>query len=278
MPYKAMCLVVRSEYPNCLIRHYDLDSRQEPILSKPLLKCLTGRRFISEERAVRSNKILEPVVKKNSLVHPLSNLCNSGIQDSSCIKSQTTSRDYKIQIGKSGSLEDLRMVEVADTEPGDYDVVVDIHFSALNYRDVLKVLDKYPKDSADYLELGDECTGEVIKVGTKVDPAMIGRYVIVGGGAIGVAYHCTGRTDISDTGQYALERRGHFTRRLHDRPLLSGHSGKFGPGRHGADSRGRRWCWTGRDQSSQIPRCNGSCNGEPHEAGNRTVVGCRQGL
>jgi acyl transferase domain-containing protein/NADPH:quinone reductase-like Zn-dependent oxidoreductase len=65
-----------------------------------------------------------------------------------------------------GVLEALELVPFTRRPPGPGEIEIRVHVSGLNFRDVLLALDLYPEPAS---VLGDECSGEVVRVGPGVD-------------------------------------------------------------------------------------------------------------
>lgn len=81
----------------------------------------------------------------------------------------------------SGPAEVLRMEEVADPEPAAGEVVVRLRAAALNHRDVWirSGTGAYAGGFSKPVILGSDGAGEVVAAGAGVDPALVGRAVVI---------------------------------------------------------------------------------------------------
>jgi hypothetical protein len=80
-----------------------------------------------------------------------------------------------------GPAELLRVEEVADPEPAAGEVVVRLRAAALNHRDVWirSATGAYAGGFSKPVILGSDGAGEVVAAGAGVDPALIGRAVVI---------------------------------------------------------------------------------------------------
>jgi putative PIG3 family NAD(P)H quinone oxidoreductase len=86
---------------------------------------------------------------------------------------------------KPGGPEELRISEVPDPVPGDHEVVIDVHATALNRADLLQRRGRYAPPPGATEILGLECAGVVREVGPHVGSTRIGDRVMAllpGGG------------------------------------------------------------------------------------------------
>jgi NADPH:quinone reductase-like Zn-dependent oxidoreductase/SAM-dependent methyltransferase/NADP-dependent 3-hydroxy acid dehydrogenase YdfG/acyl carrier protein len=178
--YSGIFLAVLSEYPTALLRHFDLDPALDSEERLRVIACLLERPFRVEERAVRGGKLLEPVLKRSSLIRP------DLTRPSSLFPrpAQAHAPGYRVQIGKPRIFEDLVFSAEAERPLAEDEIEVSLVYVALNYRDVMKVLGEYPLDGGDYLSLGDEGAGFVTRCGVGVDSAMVGKRVLIIGEAL----------------------------------------------------------------------------------------------
>jgi acyl transferase domain-containing protein/NADPH:quinone reductase-like Zn-dependent oxidoreductase/acyl carrier protein len=86
---------------------------------------------------------------------------------------------FEMVASRAGDLESLELRQAPSRRLGSHDVEVDVHFSALNFRDVLKALGRYPADDPRELTLGDECSGIVRRAGRGVTHVKPGDRVAV---------------------------------------------------------------------------------------------------
>ncbi|MGZ4806479.1 MAG: SDR family NAD(P)-dependent oxidoreductase, partial [Ilumatobacteraceae bacterium] len=91
-----------------------------------------------------------------------------------------------------GVLDSLHLEPAQRRAPGRGEIEVRVHVTGLNFRDVLIAVDLYPEHSATF---GDECCGEVLRVGAGVQHVRPGdRVVAMGSGAF--ATHLTTNADL----------------------------------------------------------------------------------
>ncbi len=82
---------------------------------------------------------------------------------------------YQLTFTKRGSIDNL-LLDTADRRgPVRGEVEIRVHASALNFRDVMNVMDLYPGDPG---PLGAECAGEIVAVGEGVTEFAIGDEVV----------------------------------------------------------------------------------------------------
>jgi acyl transferase domain-containing protein/NADPH:quinone reductase-like Zn-dependent oxidoreductase/thioesterase domain-containing protein/NAD(P)-dependent dehydrogenase (short-subunit alcohol dehydrogenase family)/acyl carrier protein len=93
----------------------------------------------------------------------------------------TRNSGYRMEIPASGVMDDLALVDHPRRKPGAHEVEVEICAAALNFRDVMKMLGIYPMNSDLDLMLGDECSGHIVAIGSKVKSFKIGDEVIASG-------------------------------------------------------------------------------------------------
>ena len=78
---------------------------------------------------------------------------------------------------KVGSVDDLRIGELPDPEPGPGEVLIDVHAAALNFPDVLMVEGKYQYRGEPPFAPGMEAAGTVAKLGEGVEGLAVGDRV-----------------------------------------------------------------------------------------------------
>lgn len=102
-------------------------------------------------------------------------------------KKTTTSNPVMLDILKPGKLDSLVYREIARTPPGPGEIGVEVHFSALNYKDFLKIMGVVPKNVIEGTYLGNsfggESSGRVVATGEGVREFRAGDEVLV---------HCKG--------------------------------------------------------------------------------------
>ena len=86
----------------------------------------------------------------------------------------------KIILGAIGPLaENSRLVDVPALAPAAGEVLVDIDMASVNPADLLHSVGWYAYPAVEGADLGIEGTGHVSTVGAGVDPALVGKRVIV---------------------------------------------------------------------------------------------------
>jgi NADPH:quinone reductase-like Zn-dependent oxidoreductase/NAD(P)-dependent dehydrogenase (short-subunit alcohol dehydrogenase family)/SAM-dependent methyltransferase/acyl carrier protein len=176
--YHGLFSTVAVEYPRTALRSFDADPALRGAALARSIRVFLDREFRRDEVAERDGVLLTPVLTATSLIRPkpqLPSLLGAAAKrgtDSANVPS------YRVGIGRVRDFDDLDYVSVVPRPLGSNEVEVAVHYSALNYRDVLKVLGEYPLDGGDYMNIGDECSGIVQAVGSQVDPALVGTRVM----------------------------------------------------------------------------------------------------
>lgn len=88
-----------------------------------------------------------------------------------------TTRAYALEIGRAGTLDGLELNEVSRQTLGPGEIEVRVAAAGVNFRDLLKILNRYPGTAEECRELGDDFAGEVIQVGTGVTGIRVGDRV-----------------------------------------------------------------------------------------------------
>jgi acyl transferase domain-containing protein/NADPH:quinone reductase-like Zn-dependent oxidoreductase/acyl carrier protein len=100
------------------------------------------------------------------------------------LKHITTDNPVKVVYDPARKIESLKFIKTTRKPPAKDEIEVKVHYSALNFKDILKVLGTLPKKVTDdtYFErnIGMECSGEVIAVGDDVTDYKVGDEVIIG--------------------------------------------------------------------------------------------------
>jgi acyl transferase domain-containing protein/NADPH:quinone reductase-like Zn-dependent oxidoreductase/SAM-dependent methyltransferase/acyl carrier protein len=81
----------------------------------------------------------------------------------------------QLEIKERGTLDHLELIEVPRVAPENNGIEVKVQACGLNFRDVLNALGRYPGDPG---ALGDECAGEIVRVGSNVKEFSPGDRVI----------------------------------------------------------------------------------------------------
>jgi acyl transferase domain-containing protein/acyl carrier protein len=79
-----------------------------------------------------------------------------------------TTRAYALEIGRAGTLDGLELNEVSRQPLRAGEIEVRVAAAGVNFRDLLKILNRYPGTAEECRELGDDFAGEVIQVGPEV--------------------------------------------------------------------------------------------------------------
>ncbi len=85
---------------------------------------------------------------------------------------------FRLASLQPGVLDRLAFVVEPRPSPGPGEIEVEVQAAALNFRDILKAIDLYSKDSPDVALLGDECAGIVTAVGEGVEDFAPGDAVV----------------------------------------------------------------------------------------------------
>ncbi len=85
---------------------------------------------------------------------------------------------FRLNFARPGDLGSLELVETHPAPMGPDDVQMDVHFVALNFRDILRALGRFPADDLAQIEPGDECSGVVRSVGANVKHVKPGDRVV----------------------------------------------------------------------------------------------------
>jgi acyl transferase domain-containing protein/thioesterase domain-containing protein/acyl carrier protein len=88
---------------------------------------------------------------------------------------------YRLNLPSSGVMDELALYAIPRRKPGLDEVEIEIHAAALNFRDVMKLLGIYPMDSDRDFLLGDECSGRVVAIGSRVTRFKVGDEAIACG-------------------------------------------------------------------------------------------------
>ncbi|API87387.1 type I polyketide synthase [Francisella uliginis] len=90
-------------------------------------------------------------------------------------------KEYKLNIAHRGSFNHLEWLEKEDAICGEKDVRIKVHYTGLNFRDVMYALGLIPQESLEFgylgAYLGMEFSGEVIEVGDEVSQFKLGDRV-----------------------------------------------------------------------------------------------------
>jgi NADPH:quinone reductase-like Zn-dependent oxidoreductase len=90
----------------------------------------------------------------------------------------TTAENFGLEVAQPGILDSVRVKSVPRRAPGVGEVEIDVHAGALNFRDVMIALGMYPTLPGKPAEMGSDCAGRVVALGTGVDDCHVGDEVI----------------------------------------------------------------------------------------------------
>jgi len=82
---------------------------------------------------------------------------------------------YQLTFAERGSIENLKLERTSRSRPAQGEVEIRVHATALNFRDVMNVMDLYPGDPG---PLGVECSGTIVAVGEGVSEFVVGDAVV----------------------------------------------------------------------------------------------------
>lgn len=170
----GLARVLFNEHPGLRIKSIDLD----PDTAEGEIRTLHRELCTDDpqdEIAIRSGEVFVPKVEKLSLQAP-------SIQFNDA--DDNNAQPFVLDNSRNGILKELKLMETIHPIPESGQIVIKTFASSLNFRDVMKALGLYPKDSDDYMLLGDECSGVVEAVGDEV------RNVNVGDEVIAIAPQC----------------------------------------------------------------------------------------
>jgi NADPH:quinone reductase-like Zn-dependent oxidoreductase/SAM-dependent methyltransferase/short-subunit dehydrogenase/acyl carrier protein len=79
-----------------------------------------------------------------------------------------TPRLFHVDVSRPGALDSVGLHESAPVKPRPGEVEIQVEAAGLNFRDVMKAAGLYPTEAPDWVGLGDECAGRVVRVGKGV--------------------------------------------------------------------------------------------------------------
>jgi len=103
---------------------------------------------------------------------------------------------FRLEIAKAGVVDDLTLRPIERRLPGPGEIEIEVQAAALNFRDILKALGLYPRESDNYIVLGDECVGRVVRVGEGVSDFHVGDEAVAFAGH-SLSSHVTCRTGLA---------------------------------------------------------------------------------
>ncbi|MDF1754990.1 MAG: amino acid adenylation domain-containing protein [Verrucomicrobiales bacterium] len=175
-PITGLLRVANNEHPEFQWTQVDLDSNPE----KLEIEDLTDEILLSDgehEVAFRGNgRFVRRVhrVKMDELPARTRN----------AVQKDGTVLPYRLQIDKPGILTNLSLNETTRRDPEEEEIEIQIKAGGINFRDVMKALGMYPGNPVDLKWFGDDFSGVVTKVGSKVKDLKVGDSVV------GMAPYC----------------------------------------------------------------------------------------
>ncbi|MFA6243534.1 MAG: SDR family NAD(P)-dependent oxidoreductase, partial [Candidatus Hydrogenedentales bacterium] len=85
---------------------------------------------------------------------------------------------FKLAVQQLGNLNSLELRETKPVPPGPDEIQIEVHWAALNFRDVLRALSRYSSEVVEQVELGSESSGIVRAVGKSVTNFQVGDRVV----------------------------------------------------------------------------------------------------
>ena len=161
---------LRLERPDWRIKLVDLDPRQH----SDTVLCDEIWDEDAQRVALRRDERLRPIVVRHQRV--------STTRPNSVLRVGT--RGYEAVLTRAGSLDSIELRATERRSPGPNELEVRVHATALNFRDALLVLGRYPDENAQEL-LGGECAGVIARVGEGVTDYAVGDEVVsIGSGLL----------------------------------------------------------------------------------------------
>ena len=164
----------------------------------------------------------------------------------------TDSTRMELKVGKTGDLNSMTWARLPKLEMGEHEVEIEVHATALNFKDVMKATGLFPARLVEgnlwsHETLGMECSGRVTRTGSNVAHVRPGDEVMALSPRSFASHTVThGALVVANPGLSAAEAAGRAGRVSH---RLRGPRAPRSPaaGRARADSR-RQWRrWTGGD-------------------------------
>ena len=159
-PLLGLGATIAREHPELHCTRVDLDPDQDAETAADALLTLLGEETHESQVALRGGKRLVPRLRA---------------METAQAQTDAMAAPRRLDIGARGVLDNLSLVPQVRRAPGAGEVEIRVRAAGLNFRDVLNVLDLYPGATWD---LGDECGGEVVRVGPGVEGLRVGDAVM----------------------------------------------------------------------------------------------------
>ena len=167
-PLLGMGRTLLNEFPRTFCRMIDLDQTNASSAARILLQEIVSRGAETE-------------VAWRSKTRLASRIARTALESFSLRTPQPSNPSYQLRIPSTGVMDELALHASPRRKPGPHEVEIEIHAAALNFRDVMKLLGIYPLESDRDTLLGDECSGRIVAVGSKIKHFSIGDQVIANG-------------------------------------------------------------------------------------------------
>lgn len=168
-PLWGLTRVLRQEYPHLRCTLVDLDPAQPVDEALELLSELDAE-SVEPEVALRSGSRYVPRL----LPLPAR---PERIATTMTLKA-TDQAGYALAMTRPGVLADLALIRVPRRAPGPAEVEIEVAAAGLNFSDVMKALGVYPTLDGVPSELGGECSGRIVRLGSGVAGLHLGQKVI----------------------------------------------------------------------------------------------------
>ncbi len=177
-PLVGMARVARNEYPEIVHRSIDLDASSHDLTIELTQLAQEIRSNDTEDEVAYRGQ--QRYVQRMKVV-PLTAL--QPVADEVEPTPLTPGNAFTLEPGKKGVLSELRFRETQRMDPGPREVEIEIHAAALNFKDVLKIMDMLPADAITGTYFGEglgmEASGVIARVGAGVTEFTVGDSVVV---------------------------------------------------------------------------------------------------
>jgi len=167
-PLLGLGRTITTEFPKISCRLVDLDSGNAEKNARHLLREIVSGDGETEVAWRGKSRFVNRLARTSLELHPPR-------------APLSPNPGYRLEIPASGVMDELALLETPRRRPGAHEVEIEICAAALNFRDVMKSLGIYPMNTDMDLLLGDECSGRIVAVGSRVKNFKIGDEVIANG-------------------------------------------------------------------------------------------------
>ena len=170
-PIWGLGQLIQNEHPNIHCRHIDLDARHDGVAVEQLLDVITGDDI--SHLALRDGQVY---------LNKLQRLEPARSQAEQDVERVSTDQPVVLVQGQTGRLDSFVYHLTERRRPGPDEVEIKVHFTGLNFKDVLKAFGQFPEMAAQgtYFEntIGIDVAGTVVSTGPGVDEFKPGDEVI----------------------------------------------------------------------------------------------------